>query len=212
MANSYSHSISSYEKFGGDFNEHLEIHKILDMSKAAHAETRHRMFLHHQEGIEIIKLFATYNLKNTNPELAGKIAHLHIWEDHQEIPHIKKWINSSTYKKEIHPQYALDKINNIHGKFKLSESETKDIQEILNVTSKIQPQYWFNSLMPFLVEKIYNKEIVGELNIPIRIVIEDIIKTPNKKIISFSNTCKGVTEDWMYKKALQLHTGLNTIY
>jgi hypothetical protein len=212
MANSYSHALSSHNKWGGDFKEHLEIHKILDMSKAACADTRHRMFLHHSPGIGLIKLFAKHSLKSTSVELAEDIAKLHIWEDHQEIPSINDWLKTSAFKSDIHPQYAIDKINNIHSKFKLYPQEIKDLQEILNVTSKSQPQCLFHSLTPFLIERIYNKEIIGEYNTPIRIVIEDIVKQQNGKIVSFSDTCKGEVEDWMYKKALQLHGNVNGSY
>ena len=74
MAKSDIHAQSSAEKFGGTPSDYIEIHEMIDSSKAFHGDNRHRCVFHHTAGTyymqkmfgvdvhEIRKLREKYNL------------------------------------------------------------------------------------------------------------------------------------------------------
>ena len=74
MSKSDIHANSSMKKFGGKANDYIEIHEMLDSSKAYCADNRHRSLFHHTAGVyymqkmfgvdfdEIEKLRSKYNL------------------------------------------------------------------------------------------------------------------------------------------------------
>ena len=74
MAKSDIHAQSSADKFGGTPSDYIEIHEMIDSSKAFHSDNRHRCVFHHTAGTyymqkmfgvdvhEIRKLRTKYNL------------------------------------------------------------------------------------------------------------------------------------------------------
>tara|TARA_Y100001978_G_C23612025_1_gene394050 strand:+ start:18 stop:518 length:501 start_codon:yes stop_codon:yes gene_type:complete len=74
MAKSDIHAQSSADKFGGTPSDYIEIHEMIDSSKAFHGDNRHRCVFHHTAGTyymqkmfgididEIRKLRTKYNL------------------------------------------------------------------------------------------------------------------------------------------------------
>ncbi len=58
MSEYYYHCVSSAQKFGGQPEDYLEVHRYLDRFKAAMPDFRHRAMTHHSEGIwEAIRFF-----------------------------------------------------------------------------------------------------------------------------------------------------------
>lgn len=53
MAHPYFHALSSARKFGGTWQDYIEIHSFFDSTKSALADCRHRLFLHNEFGIEL---------------------------------------------------------------------------------------------------------------------------------------------------------------
>ena len=46
MAKSDKHAESSAKQYGGSLEDYLEIHEMMDSSKSAHADNRHRVIFH----------------------------------------------------------------------------------------------------------------------------------------------------------------------
>lgn len=55
MAAPWHHAISSSRKWGGRPEDYLEIHEWFDVTKAHHADFRHRALRHHAEGIFLME-------------------------------------------------------------------------------------------------------------------------------------------------------------
>lgn len=51
MAKSDLHARSSVKKFGGKESDYIEIHEMIDSSKAFQADNRHRAIFHHAAGV-----------------------------------------------------------------------------------------------------------------------------------------------------------------
>ena len=51
MANPFHHAVSSARRFGGTPEDYLRIHELMDSSKAAWADPRHRVVMHTSFGI-----------------------------------------------------------------------------------------------------------------------------------------------------------------
>jgi hypothetical protein len=51
MSKSDVHARSSVKKFGGTESDYIEIHEMIDSSKAFHSDNRHRTVFHHTAGI-----------------------------------------------------------------------------------------------------------------------------------------------------------------
>ena len=55
MAKPIEHAISSVKKYGGSINDYLPIHQMMDSSKAAFPDNRHRAIFHHSFGIFLLE-------------------------------------------------------------------------------------------------------------------------------------------------------------
>lgn len=90
------HAKSSAYKFGGVPEDYLPIHDLMDSSKAAVADVRHRAVFHSAFGCFIVeKVFGT-NITNAEGKLVSTrdIAEQHIIEDLGFIPSLDKWLSS----------------------------------------------------------------------------------------------------------------------
>ena len=54
MANAFHHAVSSARRFGGTPEDYLAIHELMDSSKNAWADQRHRVVLHTSFGISLV--------------------------------------------------------------------------------------------------------------------------------------------------------------
>ena len=55
MAKSDKHAESSAKQYGGSLEDYLEIHEMMDSSKSAHADNRHRVIFHSAFGAYLIQ-------------------------------------------------------------------------------------------------------------------------------------------------------------
>ena len=94
MANSWHHALSSVNKFGGELEDYLEIHKFMDSSKAAYPGVTHRAILHNAFGIFIIeRVFGEVITNCKGRKIPVRvIAEQHIVEDCGFIPTVEDWV------------------------------------------------------------------------------------------------------------------------
>lgn len=96
MSKPLIHAKSSARKYGGDFNDYLEIHNFMDSSKSAIADVRHRAILHSSFGIFIAeRVFGTYIINSDGKEISVRdIAEQHVIEDLGFIPSMNRWFQT----------------------------------------------------------------------------------------------------------------------
>jgi hypothetical protein len=91
----YIHAQNSVRKHGGRPEDYLPIHDFLDMSKAAHADMRHRAILHNSLGPYICERVFGHTLINSD----GRTVHVrdlaeeHIIEDMGRIPAVSEYLD-----------------------------------------------------------------------------------------------------------------------
>lgn len=128
MGKPHHHAESSAKKFGGKMQDYLEIHVLLDSSKMAFADNRHRALTHNSWFINHIlpKIFGDIITNSDGKRISViDIAELHILEDfnHHFIPTAQdylslmtktSWLNGqglpqSVYTKEEKPNTTIYK-------------------------------------------------------------------------------------------------------
>ena len=89
------HARSSVAKYGGVINDYLPIHNLMDSSKSAVADARHRAIFHSAFGIFIVEKIYGVFLKNSDGrEISVRdIAEDHVMEDLGFIPTLDKWFS-----------------------------------------------------------------------------------------------------------------------
>lgn len=98
MSHPYHHSISSARKFGGVWQDYIDIHNWFDATKAHFPDMRHRALRHHSEGIfwceEIFGVVITNSDGKNVPVRA--VGEQHMLEDIGFIPTIKQYLDCMT--------------------------------------------------------------------------------------------------------------------
>jgi hypothetical protein len=107
MAKPLYHSMSSVKKHGGVIEDYIEIHNLMDSSKIAFADNRHRALTHNSWFINTIieKIFGVYITNADGKKIPTKqIAEQHVLEDYgmrfiptaqdflESMPH-REWMN-----------------------------------------------------------------------------------------------------------------------
>ncbi len=93
------HAQRSVKHYGGTVDDYLPIHDFLDMSKAVHADMRHRALLHNSLGPFIAEqIFGGYltieRLTDDPVEVSVRqIAEDHIMEDMGRIPNASEFLS-----------------------------------------------------------------------------------------------------------------------
>lgn len=85
MAKPYIHAISSANKWGGEPDDYLEIHNLMDSSKSAMADNRHRALTHNAwfVGSILEKIFGpTITNSNGRKVSVRDIGERHVLEDY----------------------------------------------------------------------------------------------------------------------------------
>jgi len=95
MTHPYHHATSSSNIWGGKPEDYLEIHRILDSSKEAFCDYRHRIMWHHQEGAQwIANLLGQFITVGKQDVPIHLVAEQHILEDcGGTIPTIQDWVD-----------------------------------------------------------------------------------------------------------------------
>lgn len=122
MSKSDIHAISSAKKFGGKATDYIEIHEMMDSSKAFCADNRHRFLFHHSAGIyyiqkmfgidfdEIEKIKEKYNLPH---DFIEDVVNL-IKNNRSKGVHILNSDNKKIHVRDVAEQHILE---DFRGKF-----------------------------------------------------------------------------------------------
>ena len=113
------HAKSSARKYGGNWEDYIEIHNFLDSSKAHFPDMRHRAILHNSFGCYIAeKVFGYFILNSEGKEVSVRdIAEDQIIEDIGRIPTVQdylagmpmySWLGDGNRKKEPIEEINLD--------------------------------------------------------------------------------------------------------
>ncbi len=96
MADSYHHALSSVLKFGGAVDDFLPIHLLIDSSKLATCDFRHRVAFHHSLGIgHCVRLFGPIITTSDGRQIPTRwIAEQHVREDFGRIPDFSEWVRA----------------------------------------------------------------------------------------------------------------------
>lgn len=88
MSKPYIHALSSAKKFGGSWEDYIEIHEFLDSSKSVIADNRHRALTHNSWFISTVipRVFGEVFKRHSDGKLVSSrdIAELHVLEDYRK--------------------------------------------------------------------------------------------------------------------------------
>lgn len=88
------HARQSVRKYGGTVDHYLPIHDFLDMSKAVHADMRHRALLHNSLGPFMVeRCFGGYIDVDGKEVSTRQIAEDHLMEDMGRIPNASEFLS-----------------------------------------------------------------------------------------------------------------------
>ena len=99
MANPYHHAVASARKYGGIWQDYIEIHHWFDASKAFMPDARHRALRHHSQGIfECEKHFGRVLINSDQKEIPVRfIGEQHVQDDMAgRIPSLEDWFKCMT--------------------------------------------------------------------------------------------------------------------
>ena len=91
-----AHAKNSAKKYGGHPDDYMEVHNLMDSSKAAHASMKHRMVYHSAFGIFIVEQILGTTMINS----AGRVVNIrdlaedHVLEDLGRIPSLDDWVRN----------------------------------------------------------------------------------------------------------------------
>lgn len=90
----YHHALSSAKKFGGTWEDYIDIHHWFDESKQYFADFRHRALRHHAQGIfECEKVFGQTIVNSDGRTLPTRyIGEQHVREDLGRIPSLQDYL------------------------------------------------------------------------------------------------------------------------
>ena len=100
----YKHAVSSAKKFGGHWEDYIEIHEFMDSSKGAIADNRHRALTHNAWFISTIipRVFGETIARHSDRQIVSTrdIAEQHVLEDYgmKFIPSAQDFLQEIEYK------------------------------------------------------------------------------------------------------------------
>ena len=89
------HAKSSAKKFGGTWEEYIDIHNWFDNTKAWYGHSNHRMWRHHSEWVfEMEKVFGMSFVNSEGKTVYTRyVGEQHVREDcYNHLPSAKEWI------------------------------------------------------------------------------------------------------------------------
>ncbi len=103
MSKPIIHAKSSAEKFGGKWNDYIEIHEFMDSTKGVISDNRHRALTHNSWFLNnvIERVFGRIIINSENKEVSVKaIAELHVLEDfgNKFIPSAQDYLQEIEFK------------------------------------------------------------------------------------------------------------------
>jgi hypothetical protein len=100
----YIHAKSSAAKYGGQPEDYLVVHDLMDSSKAALADVRHRALFHSAFGIFMVEKIIGTTLTNSDGRKVSvrDIAEQHVMEDLGFIPTVETWFKNMSIEPWMH--------------------------------------------------------------------------------------------------------------
>lgn len=97
MSKPYIHARSSARRFGGVPEDYMKIHELMDHSKSALADVRHRALFHSAYGIYIVQEIFGQTATNSDGKVYSvrDIAEQHVMEDLGFIPTLEQWMSGA---------------------------------------------------------------------------------------------------------------------
>lgn len=104
MSKPYIHAVSSAKKFGGIWQDYMEIHEFMDSSKAVIADNRHRALTHNSWFILVVipRVFGEVFKRQSDGIVVSSrdVAELHVLEDyrHKYIPSASDFLSKIPFE------------------------------------------------------------------------------------------------------------------
>lgn len=131
------HAQISQKTYGGCWQDYIEVHRFLDLSKAACAHFKHRFLLHYAEGVELgVQIFGETLVNGENRRIqVRQLLSDHLIEDLGRVASVEDWAQhllpeqgDSFYKflakkREQIKRDAIPGENELLGAFNLSEKD-----------------------------------------------------------------------------------------
>lgn len=222
MANPQVHARSSARKFGGKWENYIELHAFLDSSKLHYAKATHRALLHHQFGkklaldIFVPKLVKEMRTENYTSvlEFCRDVIDQHFSEDFTKfLPSVSKWFENSDAK--LRPQMSrrltiIEQCDESVRHFGGHHDDYRELHEFLDsITGEVEGA-WGITHSTFglgLAEQMFGY-VIGS-RVPTRTVAEKHILAEYHAIPSAQDWLSAVPiQPWMYNQAAQLSVEL----
>lgn len=140
MSKPYIHSLSSVKKFGGQVEDYMPIHELLDSSKSIVADNRHRAFTHNSWFISTIipKIFGETFTNSEGKTISSRdVAEQHVLEDYamRFIPSAQDFLEEiglpAWMQNGLGFPPSVQKIQNMQNKqvLKIPKSKVKFIED-----------------------------------------------------------------------------------
>jgi len=129
MAKPYFHAQSSAKKYGGTWEDYMEIHEFMDSSKAAVSDNRHRALTHNSWfiGTVLPRVFGETFKRKSDGKIVNTrdIGEMHVLEDFKMrfIPTAQDFIENMEYKDWM--QNGISGTPSSHKKVVQSRKEDK---------------------------------------------------------------------------------------
>lgn len=93
----FLHAKLSAKKFGGKYEDYMDIHEFIDHSKSAMADVRHRAMLHSAWGIYVVSRVFGDMMTNSEGKLVSvrDVAEDHVLQDLGFIPTVQDWLKET---------------------------------------------------------------------------------------------------------------------
>lgn len=104
MSKPYLHAQSSAKKFGGTFEDYMDIHEFLDSSKSVIADNRHRALTHNSWFISTVipRVFGEVFKRRSDGVMISSrdVAELHVLEDYKKrfIPSASDFLHNIPFE------------------------------------------------------------------------------------------------------------------
>lgn len=216
------HAQISAKTHGGSWQDYIAVHSFLDSSKAACAHFKHRLLLHHQEGIELGARILGESLVNSENKTieTSRILTEHLIEDVGRIVSVEDWARDllpdktdSFYKflAKKREQIERDSIpgeSELLAAFNLSGKDCDSVNKFLRfpLENSEHPAALLvshNSFAVFLAEQIFGQAFVKDTGsqkqlVAVREVFERLIFLRMKAVYSPAEiVARTGSQEWM---------------
>lgn len=216
------HAQISAKTHGGRWQDYIEVHSLLDSSKATCAHYKHRFLLHHREGIELgARIFGANLTTSENKTVeTRRILTEHLIEDVGRVVSVEDWARdllpneNEPFNKFLAKKRAVIEADGIAGEnellatFNLSEQDRAAVKKFLRfpLETSAHPAALLishNSFAVFLAEKIFGCAFIKNTDsqkqlVAVREVFERLIFLRMKAVYSPAEiVARTASQEWM---------------